>query len=182
MKIQIPFFLFCIILFFACSSNVQNEMVITADGVGEFTLTAEKPDLGNAYSITTETETVVDEMDGDYTETITTVKNNKDEIVMQRVNNYLIEVFYPEFKTVEGIHVGMPISDAVKLMEGKVEVYNPNPTIDFIFTVDDKIAFVVSGNDLKGGSAEFDKYYLNPFEVTVENFNADATIKSIKIR
>ena len=182
MKTLFSFLPFLTIMFFACNSNAQNKMVITANGVGKFTHTAEKPDLGNAYSVTTKTETVWDEMDGEYTETITTVKNNKDEIVMQRINDYLIEVFSPEFKTVEGIHVGMLIADAVKLMKGKVEVYNPNPTIDFIFTVDDKIAFVVSGDDLKGGAAEFDSYYLNPFDVTVKNFKADAKIKSIKIQ
>ncbi|MDL2320174.1 hypothetical protein LJC45_03475 [Alistipes sp. OttesenSCG-928-B03] len=159
-----------------CGEKQAAIYTITPEGVGPVTFTFDVPQM-KGYTV----ESVVEEeFDEEYK--VLNVTDAEGKVVIRRTEDYLIEVLGEEFKTDTGIHVGMPVVEAVEKMGGEPEIFNPWPSLEFLFTVDDVIAYVVAGQDLKGGVAELEEYSLRPFDVTVESFRPDTRITAIKIK
>ena len=162
------------ILFTQCGGNASG-YEITEDGLGPLTFTAETVDFGKGYEV--KSETYEDEMDGYIETTITILKDGHE--VASRKNDYRIEVMSPEFKTKDGLHAGMDLSEAVQILGEEYNIWNYNDDTYFYFAKPgSKISVIVDGDSINGG---FDNYYMRPFELTFGQFAADTKVKAVVI-
>lgn len=162
----------------ACGKAGTPDYTITPEGVGPLTLTAETVDFGEGYE--TVSETIVDEMDG-YSETILTIADSEGNVVARRLGNYMIEVVSSDFKTSDGIHAGMPVAELENIRKNIYVRMLPDMGRAFRLFSEGNIGFKVDGDRLKGGSEAFDNFYMNPGDITVDDFSPGTKIESIII-
>lgn len=164
------------LLFVQCgSADKTADYSITKDGLGPLTFSAETVDFGKGYEV--KSESFENEMD-DYTETYVTVYKDAEEVAVMR-DGSRIEVLSPDFKTADGLHAGMALSDALAILGEDIKIWNYRDDTYFYFAKpDSNISVIVDGDAVKGG---FENYYLHPFDVTVEHFAPETEVKAVII-
>lgn len=163
----------------SCSSTPTNNL-ITPEGVAGLTFGMEKPVI-KGYKA--EFQSFYDEMD-DYTEEYWEFKKGGEVAVTYWVD-YRIDVFSPDFETAEGLKPGMTLTEAQQVL-GKTdfEIYDSYLEIrGLIFTLNDKMAFVIQPEDMNGGLEAFNAWWAKGVgKLKVSDFNPEAKIEKIMIR
>lgn len=115
------------------------------------------------------------------------VRDTKNNVVIRREYE-VITVYSPLFKTEEGVHVDMPVAEAVKLMGDDLRIYG---SLENGYSVcrhfggpdtveeDDAVSIVMSGDAVKAESRE--KLAADSSKVTADDFTPEAKVERISI-
>lgn len=142
-------------------------ILITSEGVGPvtFTATAEEMNLGEGYTVA---ETQEEDM-GDIFRTFT-VKDKDGKTAIVRTD-YMINIYAPEFQTEDGLHAGMKVGEAIKLLgeDIKIQTYRDLEGCDLM--ANEKIGLRLPVTAIEGGKQRFD--------VKVAMLDPEAEVESV---
>lgn len=156
-----------------------SDIRITSYGVGPISFSGSS-DLVvmKGYQVTMNTDTGI----------LTVKAEDGEEVISKEWETITVKGY--EFKTEEGIHVGMPIAEAVKLLDGSLRAYSMDEN-NKVFGIcrhfdgpdvveeDDNIMFFVDDSAIK--EVIFDRVIDDPSSITAEDFEPEAKITKITV-